>query len=73
MDKAKSLGIGGSPTFVINGAKVQVSRSADAIKTAICNAFINAPSECGQSLSTNAASAGFGAGTSAAASSSGEC
>jgi len=69
MAKATSLGITGSPTFVINGVKVQPSsRSAEAIKKAICDAFITPPSECSQTLSTSAASAGFGAGTSAASS-----
>jgi len=63
--RATSLGIGGSPTFVINGAKVQVSRTPEDIKKAICNAFTESPEECSQTLSTSAATAGFGSGTSA--------
>lgn len=59
--RASELGIGGSPTFVINGVKVDVARNADAIKEAVCNAFSTAPTECSQTLSTTAASAGFGA------------
>ena len=71
--KASSLGITGSPTFVINGAKVQPSsRSPEAVKSAICSAFTTSPSECSQNLSSTAASAGFGAST-AAASSGGGC
>lgn len=59
--KASSLGIGGSPTFVINGVQVQVDRTPEAIKTAVCSAFTTAPSECSQTLSTSALTAGFGA------------
>jgi len=70
--EASGIGISGSPTFVINGAKVQVSRSPDAIKTAICDAFTKAPAACNQTLSSTAASAGFGI-SAAAASSSGGC
>lgn len=58
--KASGLGIGGSPTFVINGVQVQVDRTPDAIKEAVCNAFNTKPSECSQKLPTASASAGFG-------------
>jgi hypothetical protein len=58
---SQSLGISGSPTFVINGVESQVSRTPEAIKTAICSAFTTAPAECSQTLSTSAAVAGFGA------------
>jgi hypothetical protein len=71
--EAKSLGISSSPTFVINGVQVKVSRAPDSIKKAICDAFTKAPSECSQNLSATAASVGFGAGTSAAASSGSGC
>lgn len=66
--KASSLGIGGSPTFVINGVQVQVDRTPDAIKEAVCNAFNTKPSECDKKLSTSAMSAGFGASSGSAAS-----
>jgi hypothetical protein len=66
-DKASALGIGGSPTFVINGANVQVARSPEAIKKVICDSFNTPPAECSQTLSTTAASPGFGAGTSTSA------
>ncbi|MDP3026236.1 MAG: DsbA family protein [Nanoarchaeota archaeon] len=58
--RANELGVSGSPTFVINGAQVQVSRSPDAIKEAVCEAFNTKPGECSQSLSTQSASPGFG-------------
>ncbi|MEK6859739.1 MAG: DsbA family protein [Nanoarchaeota archaeon] len=58
--RANELGISGSPTFVINGVQVQVNRDSNSIKEAVCNAFINKPNECAQSLSTQAASPGFG-------------
>ncbi|MFA6022777.1 MAG: thioredoxin domain-containing protein [Candidatus Pacearchaeota archaeon] len=71
--KATSLGIGGSPTFVINGVQVQVSRTPEAIKQAICNAYNTAPSECSQTLSTSSPSAGFGGSTSSSASTGAQC
>ncbi|VVB74087.1 Uncharacterised protein [uncultured archaeon] len=45
----------GSPMMFINGVEYQGGRTADAYKTAICNAFNNAPSECSQTLSGTAA------------------
>jgi len=57
---ASSLGISGSPTFVINGVETQVSRTPQAIGQAICSAFTTQPSECAQNLSSTAPSAGFG-------------
>ena len=61
--RVKALGISGSPGFVINGVQVQVNRSPSAIQKAICDAFTTAPAECSQTLSTAAASPGFGAST----------
>ena len=58
--EASSLGISGSPTFVINGVQVQVARNPEAIKEAICDAFNTEPSECSQTLSTASPSPGFG-------------
>lgn len=59
-DLASSLGISGSPTFVINGVETQVARTPQAIGQAICDAFTTAPSECAKNLSSTALSAGFG-------------
>jgi len=71
VQESSDLGISGSPTFVINGVQVQVNRSPDAIKQAICDSFITPPKECNQTLSSTAASAGFGASAGAAGSTTG--
>lgn len=54
---AKAYGVSGSPTVVINGVKVQVARDAESMKTAVCNAFINAPEVCATVLDTGSATA----------------
>jgi hypothetical protein len=61
VSNSQSKGVSGSPTLIVNGVDAQVSRSPDAVKTALCTAFNNVPSECSQTLSTSQASAGFGA------------
>jgi hypothetical protein len=50
----EQYGVQGSPMMFINGVEYQGGRTADSYKTAICNAFNTAPSECGQALSTTA-------------------
>jgi hypothetical protein len=70
---SSSLGISGSPTFVINGVQVQVERSPEAVKKAICDSFTTAPSECTKVLSTTAASPGFGASASTSGNSGTQC
>jgi predicted DsbA family dithiol-disulfide isomerase len=69
--RASSLGISGSPDFVINGVDVSVGRNPEAIKQAICNAFTDSskPAECSQTLSTASASAWFGSDSSSSSSS----
>ncbi|MCK4428963.1 MAG: hypothetical protein KAU95_01200 [Candidatus Aenigmarchaeota archaeon] len=62
-DLNKKYEVRGSPTFVINDKVVSVNRSPEAIKEAVCSAFINPPEECSQKLSEAAASPGFGGGT----------
>lgn len=57
---AQVYGAGGSPTFGVNGQQVQVSRSAEAIKQAICGAFNSPPPECSQTLSSTSESPGLG-------------
>ena len=52
-DLNKQYGVQGSPTLVINGQKVQVARSPEAVKEAVCNAFNNPPEECNTKLSEN--------------------
>lgn len=63
--------VGGSPTFVLNEKVISVTRSPEAVKQEICNAFNTMPEECSQTLSTAQASPGFGSGTSTG--SSGSC
>ena len=56
-DLADANGVSGSPTLIINGVTYSGGRTADAYKTAICNAFTTAPSECSQNLTTTATAA----------------
>ncbi len=59
-DLNEKYGVRGSPTLVINDTKVNVERSPEKVKEAICNAFLNPPKECEQKLSEETASPGFG-------------
>jgi hypothetical protein len=68
--QASSLGVSGSPTFMINGVESQVSRTPVAIEQAICSAFNTAPSECSQVLSSASPDPGFGSSTATGASAS---
>ena len=56
-------GVQGSPTLVVNGEQISVSRSPEAIKQVICKAFNKEPKACDTVLSTSQASPSFGAGT----------
>lgn len=49
----KQYGVRGSPTLVINGKQVSVSRSPEAVKQAICAAFNKPPAECSTKLSSS--------------------
>jgi len=62
-DLNKKYSVQGSPTIVINNTQVNLERSPEKIKEAICNAFNVPPEECSQQLSPDAASPGFGDGT----------
>jgi|GEM_PF-755700 len=53
--RAQSLGVTGSPTLTIDGAKASVARTAEAYKGAVCNAFLNAPADCDTVFSGQAA------------------
>jgi protein-disulfide isomerase len=57
---AQQYGVQGSPTFVLNGVTLQLNRSPEAVKEAICDAFISPPAECNQTLSTASEAAGIG-------------
>jgi len=73
---AAQYGVGGSPTFILNGAEVSVNRSPEAIKQAICAAFNTPPAECNTQLSTAAEAAGLGpigSGTTASSGSASQC
>jgi len=58
-------GVQGSPTLVINGAKVSAGRDAASLLQAICSGFNTPPTECSTVLSSAAPAPGFGAGTAA--------
>ncbi len=60
-DLNSQYGVQGSPTFVLNGQQVNVGRSADAVKKAICASFNNPPAECNTTLRTEQEAAGLGA------------
>ena len=62
-DLSEGYGVQGSPTLVINGEVVSSARSPSAYLDTICQAFNDAPSECGESLSSASPSPGFGSGT----------
>ncbi|NPA86587.1 MAG: hypothetical protein GXO00_01090 [Candidatus Diapherotrites archaeon] len=65
LDDQKNVeyGVRGSPTLVINGTVVSVTRSPEAIKQLICAAFTNPPPECETPLDSTPTSPGFGEGT----------
>jgi hypothetical protein len=70
-DLNEKYGVRGSPTLVINDQVVNVTRSPEKVKEAICNAFLNPPEECNQKLPEETTSPGFGMAT--GSSSSGSC
>lgn len=47
---ADENGVGGSPTFFLNGVKISPARTQDGIKTAVCSGFNNAPGICDEVL-----------------------
>ncbi|MDO8499451.1 MAG: hypothetical protein Q7S66_02215 [bacterium] len=65
-DLNQQYGVQGSPTLVINGAQVNVNRTPEAIKQAICASFNDAPSECDNVLDSSQPEPGFGNGVAAA-------
>jgi len=70
---ATKYNVGGSPTFILNGKEIRITRSANAIKETICSAFKEIPSECKTTLSNITESPGFGPIGKAGSSSSGQC
>jgi len=59
-NQAKTNGVTGSPTLIINGVKANVARTAESFKTAICSAFNDAPEECSEILDSTTATASQG-------------
>jgi len=57
---AKGYGVSGSPTLIINGTKINASRTPDGFKTAVCDAFNNQPEECKTVLSSESKGAAGG-------------
>jgi hypothetical protein len=55
--QAQQNGVQGSPTVIVNGVKLNVARNAEAYKTAICSAYNDSPSECGEVLDSTAVAA----------------
>ena len=53
----------GSPTLVINGVIASSARDSQSLLATICDAFEEAPAECGQVLSGDTPTPGFGEGT----------
>ena len=52
--------VGGSPTLILEGQQVQVNRSPESIKQAICSVFDVVPDECNVVLSSAAEQPSFG-------------
>jgi hypothetical protein len=56
----KKYGVRGSPSFVLNGKKIETSRSPAGLLKAICAGFENPPEECNAELSSETPKSGFG-------------
>jgi hypothetical protein len=48
----KAIGVGSSPTLLINDEKYNGARTPEGYKKAVCSGFINTPELCSQALST---------------------
>jgi len=60
-EENKTYKVQGSPTFVINGKKIEnQGRDPNSLLQTICNGFDSKPEECNQTLSTSTPSPGFG-------------
>ena len=55
--RAKQLGVTGSPSLIINGVKSNAGRTAEAYKAAVCYAFNDSPEECSIVLDESAVAA----------------
>lgn len=59
---AKGYGVSGSPSLIINGVKVNATRTEEGYKKAVCDAFNTAPAECATVLAGAAAATAPAAG-----------
>ena len=66
--EAREYGVGGSPSLVINGVKINSGRAPSIYLKTICDTFNDVPEECSVELSSANPSAGFGFGEGGAAS-----
>jgi len=57
---AKANGVSGSPTLIINGAKINAARNPEGYKAAICGAYNTPPEECETALSAEGGTADGG-------------
>ncbi|MCU0642526.1 MAG: hypothetical protein MUF61_03045 [archaeon] len=69
---SEQYGVGGSPTLVINGVQSSAGRSPASYLSGICEAFNDAPANCGQQASAATPSPGFGYAQEAASAASNE-
>ena len=72
-EDCKEYGVRGSPTLVVNDKVVSSARSPSAFLATICEAFTEAPEECGGKLSTENPSAGFGYAAAASGGTAAQC
>lgn len=56
----QKYGVTGSPSLVVNGAKISSARDAASLLATICSGFNNPPEECSTELSSTPPSPGFG-------------
>ena len=66
-------GVGGSPTFVINGETIASARDSQSLLKAVCSGFKNAPAECEKELSSASPASGFGSSKAPSNTSGGGC
>jgi hypothetical protein len=59
-DENVAFGVQGSPSLVVNGAKVNSGRDAASILKLVCSSFEEQPEECTAELSATAPAPGFG-------------
>jgi FKBP-type peptidyl-prolyl cis-trans isomerase 2 len=66
-------GVQGSPTTILDETEAKITRTPEGVKSAVCNAFTDKPSECDEVLSSDSPTPKFGSGTAQQASSGGGC